>query len=53
MPMQIPDGLMNFLIFVAVIYSVQTAISLAYLVLEIVRDGRDHLEADADQEVTR
>ena len=44
--MQVPDGLMFILIWLGVIYSVQAAISMAYLVLEIVRDGRDHLEAD-------
>ena len=40
--MQVPDGLMNFLIVVAVIYAIQTSISLAWLVLEIVRDDHDH-----------
>ena len=42
--MQIPTGLWVMLIWVGVAISVQTAISLAYLVLEIVRDGRDHEE---------
>jgi hypothetical protein len=51
--LQIPDGLMNFMIVVAVIYAVQTTISLGYFILEITRDGRDHSEADAEQEVTR
>lgn len=46
--MQVPDGLMTILTWFVVIYAVQVAVSLVYLVLEIVRDGRDHAEADQD-----
>jgi hypothetical protein len=48
--LQVPDGLMNFLIVMAVIFVVQTAISLGYLILEIVRDGRDHPDIPADED---
>lgn len=44
--MQVPTELWVALWMLIILFAVQTAISLAYLILEIIRDGRDHLESD-------